>query len=82
LRCQWSYRTKTSTNFAKIFFSSLTLTRYCSLSVGRSGLDLVEQLDQIKTIAVAGGLDDALAACANAVRSNFKAAKDKKVGRG
>ena len=40
--------------------------------------DLVEQLDQIKTIAVAGGLDDALSACANAVRSNFKAAKDKK----
>ena len=44
--------------------------------------DLVEQLDQIKTIAVAGGLDDALAACANAVRSNFNAAKDKKAGRG
>jgi hypothetical protein len=44
--------------------------------------DLVEQLDQIKTIAVAGGLDDALAACANAVRSNFKAAKDKKARRG
>jgi hypothetical protein len=43
--------------------------------------DLVEQLDQIKTIAVAGGLDDALAACANAVRSNFKVAKDKKAGR-
>lgn len=40
--------------------------------------DLVEHLDQIKTIAVAGGLDDALAACAGAVRSNFKAAKDKK----
>jgi hypothetical protein len=44
--------------------------------------DLVEQLDQIKTIAVAGGLDDGLAACANAVRSNFRAAKDKKAGRG
>jgi hypothetical protein len=44
--------------------------------------DLVDQLDQIKTIAVAGGLDDALSACANAVRSNFKAAKDKKAGRG
>jgi hypothetical protein len=44
--------------------------------------DLVEQLDQIKTIAVGGGMDDALAACANAVRSNFKAAKDKKAGRG
>jgi hypothetical protein len=44
--------------------------------------DLVEQLEQIKTIAVAGGLDDALSACANAVRSNFKVAKDKKAGRG
>lgn len=44
--------------------------------------DLVAQLDEIKTITVAGGLDDALAACANAVRSNFKAAKDKKPGRG
>ena len=42
--------------------------------------DLVEQLDQIKTIAVAGGMDEALAACANAVKSNFKAAKDKKSG--
>jgi hypothetical protein len=40
--------------------------------------DLLAQLEQLKTIAVAGGLDDALAACANAVRSNFKAAKDKK----
>jgi hypothetical protein len=44
--------------------------------------ELVEQLDQIKTITVAGGLDDALSTCANAVRSNFKAAKDKKGGRG
>ncbi|MGJ4927901.1 hypothetical protein ACQR1I_21855 [Bradyrhizobium sp. HKCCYLS2038] len=44
--------------------------------------DLVEQLDQLKTIAVAGGLDDALSACASAVRSNFKTAKDKKAGRG
>jgi hypothetical protein len=44
--------------------------------------DLVAQLDEIKTITVAGGLDDALAACANAVRSNFKAAKDKKTVKG
>jgi len=43
--------------------------------------DLVAQLDEVKTITVAGGLDDALAACANAVRSNFKAARDKKAGR-
>jgi hypothetical protein len=42
---------------------------------------LVAQLDEIKTITVAGGLDDALSACANAVRSNFKAAKDKKAAR-
>ena len=44
--------------------------------------DLVAQLDEIKTITVAGGLDDALSACANAVRSNFKTAKDKKAGKG
>jgi hypothetical protein len=44
--------------------------------------DLVAQLDEIKTITVAGGLDDALSACANAVRSNFKAAKDKKAAKG
>jgi hypothetical protein len=34
--------------------------------------DLVAQLDEIKTITVAGGLDDALSTCANAVRSNFQ----------
>jgi hypothetical protein len=44
--------------------------------------DLVEQLDQIKTIAVAGSMDDALAVCANAVRSDFKTAKDRNSGRG
>ena len=44
--------------------------------------DLVAQLDEIKTITVAGGLDDALSACANAVRANFKAAKDKKAAKG
>jgi hypothetical protein len=44
--------------------------------------DLVAQLDDIKTITVAGGLDDALSACASAVRSNFKAAKDKKAAKG
>jgi hypothetical protein len=43
--------------------------------------DMVAQLDEIKTIAVAGGLDDALAACANSVRLGFKAAKDKKSSR-
>jgi hypothetical protein len=40
--------------------------------------DLVAQLDEVKAVAVAGGLDEALTACANAVRANFKAAKDKK----
>jgi hypothetical protein len=44
--------------------------------------DMVAQLDTIKEVCVAGGLDEALSACANAVRSNFKAAKDKKSGRG
>lgn len=43
--------------------------------------DLVAQLDEVKTITVAGGLDDALATCATSVRANFKAAKDKKSGR-
>ena len=43
--------------------------------------DLVEQLDHVKIVATAGGCDEALSACANAVRSNFKAAKDKKPGR-
>lgn len=36
---------------------------------------LIEQLDKIKTLAVGGAMDEALAACANAVKSNFKAAK-------
>ncbi len=40
--------------------------------------DLVAQLDEVKAVTVAGGLDDALTACANSVRANFKAAKDKK----
>jgi hypothetical protein len=53
-----------------------------TLKAGPGGWDdLVAQLDEIKTITVAGGLDEALSACANAVRSNFKAAKDKKSGR-
>jgi hypothetical protein len=70
---------------------------YCPLKYGKQPLeldkgkstlkaatwdDLVAQLDEIKTITVAGGLDDALSACANAVRSNFKAAKDKKAAKG
>jgi|ERR1700676_2976085 len=43
--------------------------------------DLIAQLDEIKTITVAGGLDESLSACADAVRKNFKAAKDKKAAR-
>ena len=71
-----------------IFFQLRYGKQPLELEKGKSTLkastfdDLVEQLDQIKTIAIAGGLDDALSACANAVRSNFKAAKDKKAGRG
>jgi hypothetical protein len=44
--------------------------------------DLSEQLEHLKIITIAGGLDDALSAAANATRQNFKAAKDKKAGRG
>ena len=40
--------------------------------------DLEAQLNDVKKIALAGDLDDALSACAGAVRANFKAAKDKK----
>lgn len=43
--------------------------------------DLVAQLDEVKTITVAGGLDDALAACASSVRAGFKTAKDRKAGK-
>lgn len=71
-----------------IFFQLRYGKQPLELEKGKSTLkagtwdDLVAQLDEIKTIAVGGGLDEALAACANAVRSNFKAAKDKKSGKG
>jgi hypothetical protein len=71
-----------------IFYSLRYGKQPLELERGKSTLkaatfdDLIDQLDQIKTIAVAGGLDDALSACANAVRSNFKAAKDKKATKG
>ena len=71
-----------------IFYSLRYGKQPLELERGKSTLkaatfdDLIDQLDQIKTIAVAGGLDDALSACANAVRSNFKAAKDKKAAKG
>ena len=64
-----------------IFFQLRYGKQPLELEKGKSTLkaatfdDLVDQLDQIKTITVAGGLDDALAAGANAVRSNFKARK-------
>lgn len=70
-----------------IFFQLRYGKQPLELQKGKSTLkattfdDLVAQLDEVKTITVAGGLDDALAACANSVRANFKAAKDKK-GRG
>lgn len=43
-----------------------------------NGEDLIAQLDEVKAVTIAGGLDDALTACASAVRANFKTAKDKK----
>ena len=52
------------------------------LEKGKSTLKASTFDDLVEQIAVAGGLDDALAACANAVRSNFKAAKDRRSGRG
>jgi hypothetical protein len=70
-----------------IFFQLRYGKQPLELEKGKSTLkattfdDLVEQLDQIKTLAVGGAMDDALATCANAVKSNFKAAKDKKAGR-
>jgi hypothetical protein len=71
-----------------IFFQLRYGKQPLELEKGKSTLkaatwdDLVAQLDEIKTITVAGGLDEALSACANAVRSNFKAAKDKKSSKG
>jgi hypothetical protein len=75
-------------NAGAIYFQLRYGKQPLELEKGKSTLkastfdDLVEQLDHIKTIAVAGGLDEALSACANAVRSNFKAAKDKKSSKG
>jgi hypothetical protein len=68
-----------------IFFSLRYGKQPLEVERGKSTLkastfdDLIDQLDQIKTITVAGGLDEALSAAANAVRSNFK--KDKKAGK-
>ena len=42
--------------------------------------DMVAQLEEIKTITVAGGLDEALSAAANATRQNFQ--KNKKAAKG
>jgi hypothetical protein len=44
--------------------------------------DLTAQLEEIKIICLAGGLDAALATCASQVRDNFKVAKDKKAAKG
>jgi hypothetical protein len=65
-------------NAGAIFFQLRYGKQPLELEKGKSTLkaatwdDLVAQLDEIKTITVAGGLDDALAACANAVRSNSR----------
>ena len=56
----------------------LELERGKSTLKANSMDDLVDQLEQIKTMAVAGGMDEMLAACANSVRANFRAAKEKK----
>jgi hypothetical protein len=75
-------------NSGAIYFALRYGKQPLEISKGMSTLkaatwdDLVGQLDEIKTITVAGGLDEALSACANAVRSNFKAAKDKKATKG
>jgi hypothetical protein len=75
-------------NSGAIYFQLRYGKQPLELEKGKSTLkastfdDLVAQLDEIKTITVAGGLDDALSACANAVRSNFKVAKDKKAVKG
>lgn len=64
-----------------IFFQLRYGKQPLELEKGKSTLkaatfdDLVEQLDQIKTLAVGGAMDDALAACADAVKANFKTAK-------
>jgi hypothetical protein len=74
-------------NSGAIYFQLRYGKQPLELEKGKSTLkaatfdDLVAQLDEIKTIAIAGGLDDALSACANAVRTNFKVAKDKKSAR-
>jgi hypothetical protein len=73
----------------EIFFALRYGKAPLELQKGKSTLkasswdDLVDQLDQIKVVAVAAGLDEALSACAHAVRSNFsKTTKDKKSGKG
>jgi hypothetical protein len=76
------------TDSGSIFFQLRYGKQPLELEKGKSVLkaatfdDLVAQLDELKTITVAGGLDEVLAAAANATRQNFKAAKDKKAGKG
>ena len=71
-------------NSGAIYFQLRYGKQPLELEKGKSTLkaatfdDLVAQLDEVKTITVAGGLDDGLSACANSVRANFKVAKDKK----
>jgi hypothetical protein len=59
---------------------ALELERGKSVLKASNWDDLISQLEEIKTITVAGGLDDMISAAVNAVRANFK--KDKKSGKG
>lgn len=74
-------------NSGAIYFALKYGKQPLELDKGKSTLkaatfdDLVAQLDEIKTLCVAGALDEVLAKAANTVRSNFKAGKDKKSGK-
>jgi hypothetical protein len=70
-----------------IFFQLRYGKQPLELQKGKSTLrcasfdELETQIEEIKKLAFAGDLDDALALCATQVRSNFKVAKDKKAGK-
>ncbi len=74
-------------NSGAIYFQLRYGKQPLELEKGKSTLkastfdDLVAQLDEIKIITVGGGLDEALSAAANAVRSNFKAARTRRQAR-
>jgi hypothetical protein len=70
-----------------VFFQLRYGKQPLELAKGKSTLkckdfaDLESQLGEIKKITFAGDLDEALATCAEQVRTNFKAAKDERAGR-